>query len=76
MTALLYVIFDSTHIAKWDINETKAGGPFEEILQYDIFVNNIKLTKVRFQSLDTGEKKFTDLWSGIAINGRKGGVGG
>lgn len=35
----------STHIAKWDINETKAGGPFEEILQYDIFVNNIKLTK-------------------------------
>ena len=44
---LLYVIVDSTHIAKWDINETKAGGPFEEILQYDIFVNNIKLTKVR-----------------------------
>lgn len=35
----------STHIAKWDINETKDGGPFEEILQYDIFVNNIKLTK-------------------------------
>ncbi|CAH3183546.1 unnamed protein product [Porites lobata] len=35
----------STHIAKWDINETKAGGPFEEIVQYDIFVNNIKLTK-------------------------------
>ena len=44
---ILYIIFDSTHIAKWDINETKAGGPFEEILQYDIFVNNIKLTKVR-----------------------------
>ena len=44
---ILYIIFDSTHIAEWDINETKAGGPFEEILQYDIFVNNIKLTKVR-----------------------------
>ncbi|CAH3196079.1 unnamed protein product [Porites evermanni] len=37
----------STHIAKWDINETKTGGPFEEILQYDIFVNNIKLTKLQ-----------------------------
>lgn len=28
------------------MNETKDGGPFEEILQYDIFVNCIKLMKV------------------------------
>jgi len=35
----------SSHIAKWDMAETKAGGPFEEILQYDIFVNTIKLTE-------------------------------
>lgn len=29
---------------KWDMNETKAGGPFEEILQVDILVNCIYLT--------------------------------
>jgi len=28
---------------KWDLEETKAGGPFEEILSHDIFVNCIYL---------------------------------
>ncbi|KAJ3211321.1 Saccharopine dehydrogenase [Dinochytrium kinnereticum] len=31
-------------IIKWDINETKAGGPFKEITQHDIFVNCIYLS--------------------------------
>lgn len=29
------------------MNETKDGGPFEEILEYDIFVNCIRLMKVQ-----------------------------
>ena len=32
------------NIIKWDINETKAGGPFPEILKHDIFVNCIYLS--------------------------------
>ncbi|KAJ3124004.1 Saccharopine dehydrogenase [Nowakowskiella sp. JEL0407] len=31
-------------IIKWDMAETKKGGPFEEILQHDIFVNSIYLS--------------------------------
>lgn len=34
----------SENIIKWDIEETKKGGPFEEILQCDIFVNCIYLS--------------------------------
>ncbi|CAO3599296.1 unnamed protein product [Absidia cylindrospora] len=34
-----------TNIIKWDINETKAGGPFPEIIQADIFVNCIYLNQ-------------------------------
>ena len=30
---------------RWDINETKKGGPFKEILDCDIFVNCIYLSK-------------------------------
>lgn len=30
-------------IAEWDLNETKPGGPFKEILDYDILVNCILL---------------------------------
>ncbi|XP_068722800.1 uncharacterized protein [Montipora capricornis] len=30
-------------IAKWDLDETKGGGPFKEILEYDILVNCILL---------------------------------
>lgn len=33
------------NIIKWDINETKAGGPFSEIMQADIFVNCIYLNQ-------------------------------
>jgi len=32
-------------ILKWDMNETKKGGPFDEILDVDVFVNCIYLTK-------------------------------
>lgn len=32
-------------ILKWDINETKKGGPFKEALDVDIFVNCIYLTQ-------------------------------
>ena len=33
-------------IAEWDLNETKPGGPFKEILDYDILVNCILLMEV------------------------------
>lgn len=32
-------------IAEWDLEETKAGGPFDEILNNDILVNCILLTE-------------------------------
>lgn len=32
-------------IRQWDINETKRGGPYDEILESDVFVNCIYLTK-------------------------------
>ncbi|KAJ3331543.1 Saccharopine dehydrogenase [Gonapodya sp. JEL0774] len=31
-------------IIKWDIQETKKGGPFDEILRQDVFVNSIYLS--------------------------------
>lgn len=33
-------------IAEWDLDETKAGGPFKETLGYDILVNCILLMEV------------------------------
>ena len=33
-------------IAEWDLDETKLGGPFKEILDYDILVNCILLMEV------------------------------
>ncbi|MHA1540799.1 MAG: saccharopine dehydrogenase [Alphaproteobacteria bacterium] len=30
---------------KWDVKDTKKGGPFYEILDHDIFVNSVYLTK-------------------------------
>lgn len=33
-------------IAEWDLDETKAGGPFKEILDFDILVNCILLAEV------------------------------
>ena len=38
-------------IAEWDLDETKAGGPFKEILDYDILVNCILLTEAQNYSL-------------------------
>ncbi|KAG6861202.1 hypothetical protein C0995_002551 [Termitomyces sp. Mi166 len=35
---------DEDDILKWDLEETKKGGPFQEILDVDIFVNCIYLT--------------------------------
>jgi saccharopine dehydrogenase (NAD+, L-lysine forming) len=32
------------NIVKWDLDETAKGGPFQEILDVDIFVNCIYLT--------------------------------
>jgi len=32
------------NVTKWDLEETKGGGPFKEILSHDIFVNCIYLT--------------------------------
>ncbi|XP_067055325.1 uncharacterized protein [Acropora muricata] len=34
-----------TAIAKWDLDETRHGGPFKEILKYDILANCILLTE-------------------------------
>lgn len=34
-----------TAISKWDLEETRKGGPFQEILQHDVFVNCIYLSQ-------------------------------
>lgn len=34
----------SDHITKWDLAETAKGGPFQEVIQHDIFVNCIYLS--------------------------------
>ncbi|GAA5841372.1 hypothetical protein JCM9279_000629 [Rhodotorula babjevae] len=36
--------FEDDNIAKWDMAETSKGGPFQEILDADVFVNCIYLT--------------------------------
>ncbi|BGP07158.1 Saccharopine dehydrogenase [Rhodotorula toruloides] len=36
--------FEDDNIAKWDMAETAKGGPFQEILDADVFVNCIYLT--------------------------------
>lgn len=45
-----------SHIVKWDMDETQGGGPFDEILAADIFINCIYLLEkippfVTFESL-------------------------
>ncbi len=52
-------------IIKWDMAETAKGGPFEEILKHEIFVNSIYLSKpippfLTKQMLD-GERRLTVL---------------
>ena len=39
--------YASENIAQWDMEETKQGGPFPDILDFDIFVNCIFLSEVR-----------------------------
>ncbi|GAA5971825.1 hypothetical protein JCM11641_001530 [Rhodosporidiobolus odoratus] len=36
--------FEDSNILKWDMQETAKGGPFDEILDVDVFVNCIYLT--------------------------------
>lgn len=38
----MYLVRDD--IVKWDLAETTKGGPFEEILDVDVFINCIYLT--------------------------------
>lgn len=40
-----------SNIVRWDIEETKDGGPFPAILDVDVFVNCIYLSKVKTQAL-------------------------
>ncbi|CAO3633101.1 unnamed protein product [Cunninghamella blakesleeana] len=51
------------NIIKWDMNETKDGGPFPQILQADIFVNciylNQKIPPFITQELIDGERKLS-----------------
>lgn len=47
LTNMLMFLLFRTAIAKWDLDETKHGGPFKEILKYDILVNCILLTEVQ-----------------------------
>ena len=42
----IYLPLQRSHITEWDIAETQGKGPFPEVLEYDIFVNCILLTKV------------------------------
>ncbi|XP_031565807.1 saccharopine dehydrogenase [NAD(+), L-lysine-forming]-like [Actinia tenebrosa] len=49
---------------KWDLEETKGGGPFPQILKYDIFVNCILLSKkippfLTREMLDTDERNLS-----------------
>ena len=60
---VLMTIFGRDDILKWDLEETAKGGPFQEILDVDIFVNCIYLTsKIPFfidpkQISDAGIKR-------------------
>ena len=59
LLVVTFVIFTFTArstIAEWDLDETKLGGPFKEILDYDILVNCILLMEVQYTLLD-------DYWS-------------
>ncbi|MBT5318654.1 MAG: saccharopine dehydrogenase [Chloroflexi bacterium] len=35
----------NTEVTLWDLEETRAGGPFEEILEHDVFVNCVFVSK-------------------------------
>ena len=46
VTFIIFTFTVRSAIAEWDLNETKPGGPFKEILDYDILVNCILLMEV------------------------------
>ena len=46
VTLIVFTLTARSAIAEWDLNETKPGGPFKEILDYDILVNCILLMEV------------------------------
>lgn len=46
-TLVLVTFTARAAIAEWDLDETKPGGPFKEILDYDILVNCILLMEVQ-----------------------------
>lgn len=53
-------------LLKWDMKETAKGGPFEEIVQSDIFVNCIYLSKpippfIDFASLNKASRKLRSI---------------
>lgn len=43
MNGIFFLSHDRDDILKWDLDETAKGGPFQEILDVDIFVNCIYL---------------------------------
>lgn len=54
------------NLLKWDMKETAKGGPFEEIVQSDIFINCIYLSKpippfIDFPSLNKSNRKLRSI---------------
>lgn len=54
------------NVKKWDMAETAPGGPFQEIVQSDIFVNCIYLSKpippfIDFDSLNVADRKLRTI---------------
>lgn len=54
------------NLLKWDMAETAKGGPFQEIVDSDIFVNCIYLSKpiapfVNFDTLNNPDRKLTSI---------------
>ncbi|CAI5759239.1 unnamed protein product [Candida verbasci] len=54
------------NIAKWDMQETAKGGPFKEIVDANIFINCIYLSKpippfIDFESLNVENRKLTTI---------------
>ncbi|ODV64830.1 Formate/glycerate dehydrogenase catalytic domain-like protein [Hyphopichia burtonii NRRL Y-1933] len=53
-------------LLKWDMKETAPGGPFKEIIESDIFINCIYLSKpippfVNYESLNTSNRKLRTI---------------
>lgn len=55
-----------SNISKWDMAETAKGGPFKEIVDSDIFVNCIYLSKpippfINYETLNDPKRKLTSI---------------